>query len=82
MSFNEIHFLDFPNEDKFKKLRILHLYNNKMEEFNISNSLIQELVLSHNLLKKITDEVEEKFSGLKMDWIYKKHCDKLIILCC
>ena len=30
-----------------------------------------------NLLLKIKEEVEKKFNGLGMEWIYKKHCDEL-----
>lgn len=33
----------------------------------------------NNLLLKIKEGIEKKFNGLGMEWIYKKHCDKLII---
>ena len=33
----------------------------------------------NNLLLKIKEGIEKKFNGLGMEWIYKKHCDKLKI---
>lgn len=73
--------------------RILCMYENKiLQEVIITlNSLDIEIAVlmfdglmiygnyydDLNLLKKIKENVEEKFCGLNMEWVYKKHCDKL-----